>query len=111
LCSLADAIVKEERAVAYQTGATYAFMYQAVEDEAPSASGVYTIYTPQHWVYVGESDDIRRSLFGLLNEPSACMRRFGTLSFSFELVPPADRTARHRVLVAELKPECNGSGE
>ena len=29
----------------YETSETYAFMYQGVQEKAPSASGVYTIYT------------------------------------------------------------------
>ena len=81
----------------------YAFTYAGVH-EAPSASGVYTVYSPQRWVYVGESDDVRRSLYRLLNESSAWMDRFGPLSFSFERVPPAKRAACQVALVEELHP-------
>ena len=81
----------------------YAFTYAGVH-EAPNASGVYTIYSPQRWVYVGESDDIRRSLFRLLNESSIWMDRFGPLSFSFERLPPTERVACQQALVEELKP-------
>ena len=45
---------------------SYAFTYGGVH-EAPDASGLFTIYGPQRRVYVGESDDIRQSLYGLLN--------------------------------------------
>jgi hypothetical protein len=93
--------------MAYDVGQTYAFTYQGVEEKAPSASGVYTIYTAQQWVYVGESDNIRQSLFRHLNEPSACMDRFGPLSFSFERAPAAERVSRQQALVAELEPACN----
>ena len=82
---------------------SYAFTYAGVH-EAPDASGLYTIYSPQRWVYVGESDDIRRSLYRLLNDSSVWMDRLGPLSFSFERLPPDERSACQEALVAELKP-------
>jgi hypothetical protein len=82
---------------------SYAFTYAGVH-KAPNASGLYTIYNPQRWVYVGESDDIRKSLFGLLNDAAAWMDRFGPLSFSFERLPPDERAACKQALVEELNP-------
>lgn len=82
---------------------SYAFTYAGVH-EAPNASGLYTIFSPQRWVYVGESDDIRQSLFRLLNDSPAWMDRFGPLSFSFERLPQAERAASQQALVEELKP-------
>jgi len=49
------------------------FGYRAVQDKVPDASGLYTIYTARRWVYVGQSDDIRQSLFQHLNQPTACI--------------------------------------
>ena len=82
---------------------SYAFTYSGVR-KAPNASGVYTIYSPQQWVYVGESDDVRQSLFRLLNESTAWMDRYGPLSFSFEELSPAERAACQVALVEELHP-------
>ena len=93
--------------MAYDGGETYPLAYQAVQVKAPNASGVYTIYTSQRWVHVGESDDIRQSLFRQLNDPPACMARYGPLSFSFETVPTGERVARQQALVAALMPACN----
>jgi hypothetical protein len=84
----------------------YMFTFEAVRRKAPRASGVYTIYTARRWVYVGESDNIQQSLFRHLNEPGACMNRFGQLSFSFELAPAEERQARQHALTAELEPAC-----
>jgi hypothetical protein len=92
--------------VPYENDDAYAFGYRAVQDTAPNMSGVYTIYTSQRWLYVGESEDIKQSLFRHLNEPSACMARRGPLSFSFEVVPPAERVGRQQALVAALGPTC-----
>ena len=91
----------------YQVDEAFTFAYRAVREKAPSASGVYTIYSSQRWVYVGESDNIRQSLFRHLNEPNARMNQFGALSFSFEMAPAVERVSRQHVLVAELKPACN----
>jgi hypothetical protein len=92
--------------MAYEGGETYAFAYLAVQAKAPSESGVYTIYTSQQWVYVGESADIRQSLFRHLNEPDACIARRGPLSFSFEMVPATERVSRQQALVTALAPAC-----
>jgi hypothetical protein len=82
---------------------SYALTYAGVR-EAPNASGLFTIYSPQQYVYVGESDDIRQSLFRLLNDSTGWLDRFGPLSFSFERLEPAGRAACQQALVAELKP-------
>jgi hypothetical protein len=92
--------------MANEESETYPFTFEAVREKVPNASGLYTIYTAGRWVYVGESDDIRQSLFQHLNEPSASMNRFGPLSFSFELAPAAERTGRRHALISELEPAC-----
>ena len=92
--------------MAHQDSETYPFTFQAVREKAPTASGVYRLCTAQRWVYVGESDNIRQSLFRHLNEPSASMNRFGPLSFSFEVSPPAERKALQHALITELEPAC-----
>lgn len=89
-----------------QDTGTYPLTFEAAHEKAPNASGVYRIYTAHRWVYVGESDDIRESLFHHLNDPSAPMHRFGPLSFSFELAPAAERQALRHALIEELEPAC-----
>jgi hypothetical protein len=91
----------------YAPTQTFTLSFRAVQDVVPSESGVYTVYTPRHWVYVGESDDIRQSLFRHLNHPDACWAaERGPLSFSFEAATPTAREGRRRALVAELAPTC-----
>ena len=65
---------------------------------------MYAIYTSQRWVYVGESDNIRQSLFGHLNDATPCMRRYGPLSCTFELLPETECIARQLALTRELAP-------
>ena len=33
-------------------GETYMYTFEAVREKAPSASGVYTLFTPRRWVFV-----------------------------------------------------------
>jgi hypothetical protein len=82
---------------------SYTFTYAGVH-EAPNASGLFRIYSPARWVYVGESDDIRQSLFQLLNDSPSWMDRFGPLSFSFERVPAAERAVHQQAAVKALHP-------
>jgi predicted GIY-YIG superfamily endonuclease len=92
--------------VADQDSDAYMFTFEAVRRKAPSASGVYILFTARQWVYVGESEDIQRSLFRHLNGPDASINQFGPLSFSFELAPADERKARQQALIAELEPAC-----
>ena len=96
---------------AYDGGETYPFAYRAVHEKAPDASGVYTLFTPRQWIYVGESADIRQSLFRHLNEPPAWMIHSPPLSFSFEPVPAGERVSRKQALIAELGPAYNSAAE
>ncbi len=74
---------------------TYALGFRAVRDKVPGAPGVYTIYTSRRWLHVGESADMRQSLFRHLNEPDAGWAAEGLpLSFSFELAPAVRVDAR-----------------
>ena len=93
----------------HQNDDTFAFGFRAVQDRAPQASGVYTIYTSRRWLYVGGSDDIQNSLFGHLNDAGGCLSRRGSLSFSFELVAPAQRAGRQHALITALVPLCNAA--
>jgi hypothetical protein len=95
--------------MAYHVDDSFTFGFRAVRENAPSSSGVYTIYSSQRWVYVGDSDNIRQSLFLHLNDKNARMNGFGPLSFSFEMAPPIERVSRRNALVAELVPACNSS--
>jgi hypothetical protein len=54
---------------------SYAFTYAVVHRRRTLLAG--TIYSPQRWVYVGGSDDIRRSLYRLLDDSPMWMDRLG----------------------------------
>jgi len=85
------------------------FLYNAssVRQNAPAASGVYGIFTPHEWIYIGESQDIQARLLQHLNGDNACISTSGATSFSFELVPAQQRAVRQSALVLEYQPACN----
>jgi hypothetical protein len=80
-----------DASVKYPAGETYALGFRAVQDKAPSAAGLYGVFTSRRWLYVGESDNIRQSLFQCLNNPGACWTatEHRPLSFAFEIAPTA----------------------
>jgi hypothetical protein len=86
---------------------TYVFTPEAVREDAPSASGLYVIFTPERWVFIGASDNVRQALFQHLNSPDPCFQQYGPLSFSCELAAPTERADRRDALIAELRPVCN----
>ena len=80
----------------YPAGETYALGFRAVQDKAPSAAGIYAIYTSHRWLYVGETDDIRRSLFQRLNDPDA--------TWAESICRSPSRSKRCR----QSRPRCDG---
>jgi hypothetical protein len=90
---------------------TYVFTPEAVREDAPSASGVYAIFTPAEWVFIGASDDVRQALFEHLNAPLPCFQQYSPLSFSCELAAASERADRRDALIAELRPVCDTRAE
>jgi hypothetical protein len=73
------------------------FNQASIDANAPSQSGVYALYN-HGWVYIGESNDIRRRLHEHLNDPR--IMRYQPTGFCFEL-------ARQDALIAQLNPSAN----
>ena len=72
-----------------------------------NASGVYALWTGETWVYIGESDILRR-LLELFGSPRPCIAKYVRLVFGYELVSTeAQRVARQDQLIRELVPACN----
>ena len=86
---------------------TYAFDAEAVRDGAPEESGVYAIFTPTRWVFIGDSDNVRAALFQHLNTPNLCIYKYHPLSFSCELASRSERAGLREALLAELRPACH----
>jgi len=94
----------------FLTNTGFPFTEAGIAANAPRSSGVYGIYKPNTWIYVGESGDIQARLYEHLrgqSEQSGCILGYNPTGFIFELSAAANRVARERTLIAELNPVCN----
>ncbi len=94
----------------------FPFNHASILANAPTSSGVFALFTPKVWVYIGESDDVRRALLELeslfehvTTRPESWLWKYPTLAFGFLGAPAPERAARLKTLVEELKPECNAA--
>ncbi len=88
---------------------TNGFLYneQSVIDNAPPSSGVYSIFRENHWIYIGESGNIRdRLLEHIRRRENQRIDRSMPTHFAYELVA-VNRVARQDALILELNPSCN----
>jgi predicted GIY-YIG superfamily endonuclease len=85
----------------------FLFNRASILQHAPSASGVYGLWTATSWIYVGESNDIQRRLLEHFNGDNVLITRAAPTSFGFELSGAFQRVARQNALILELRPFCN----
>ena len=93
--------------VPFENQHSLAFTAVSVRKNAPPMSGVYGISSGREWIYVGQGDNILDELLQHLREPDSFMKSRHPTGFTFELCPPAGRTARQNSLVQELEPVSN----
>ncbi len=79
----------------------------SVRNNAPAASGVFGISSSREWIYIGETDDLRRQLLEHLFEANTFLKARVPTGFTFEICAPESRVARQSALVRELRPVCN----
>jgi hypothetical protein len=82
------------------------FNARAVQDHAPQQSGVYGISNASSWIYIGETDNIQRSLLERLASDHGTQLR-NPSGFVFEICHPALRADRQNRLVMEYEPSGN----
>jgi len=85
---------------------SYVFTARSIQESAPARSGVYGLFS-QHWIYIGEADDIRARLLQHLRGDDECIARYRPDGFVFETWPPSRRGERWDELVREFQPSCN----
>ena len=92
-------------------GNQYPYNESSIQANAPARSGVYVIDSPQNWIYVGESADVRDRLldhYSGATEQSNCIDRYDPATFDYELVSGRDaRKKRQDELIERLDPKCN----
>jgi hypothetical protein len=78
----------------------------SIKANAPQSSGVYAIYRAG-WIYIGESDDIQRTLLEHWNGDNACITTADPIGFVFEVCHQDERVRRQAALIARFRPRCN----
>jgi hypothetical protein len=74
---------------------------------APEESGVYGMFSPGKWIYIGHSSNIRKALLNYLRGQMPYVLQWQPKSFVFEALPYKKRIERHKVLVGHYQPVCN----
>jgi hypothetical protein len=79
----------------------------AINNFAPTQSGVYGLSNAREWIYIGETDNIRGALIDHLRDTDTPAMKMRPTGFVFEICDQARRPARQDRLVHEYGPACN----
>ncbi|MFM2125368.1 MAG: hypothetical protein RL328_1819 [Acidobacteriota bacterium] len=80
------------------------FNERGISFYAPSTSGVFGISNSQNWILVGETADIRATLFSYLRGNDPKLLGYGPTGFVFEQCPLEVRRQRQVQLRTEYRP-------
>jgi hypothetical protein len=80
------------------------FNVESVLAHVPEASGVYVLLTPDKWIYVGSSTNLRRALLQRL-QGDPLLTIWKPTAFAYQRVAPEQRGAAREALARELRPE------
>jgi hypothetical protein len=83
---------------------SYSFNQLSIFLHAPAKSGLYLLRTSARCIYVGETDNIRKSLLAHLRGDIPWITLWAPSHFSFELCREASRILRMSQLAAKLQP-------
>jgi hypothetical protein len=86
-------------------GKSYSFTQLSIFLKAPAKPGVYALYTSTRCICVGETDDLRETLYAHLKGDNPWITLWEPSNFSFELwAAGASRVERKNQLEKELQP-------
>jgi hypothetical protein len=83
---------------------SYSFNQLSIFLHAPAKAGVYLLHTSARCIYVGETDNIRKSLIAHLQGDIPWITVWAPGRFSFELCNDGSRTQLKNQLTARLQP-------
>ncbi len=83
------------------------FTQQDIESLKPGQKGVYGIFKPNEWIYIGKATDLRERMLQHIsgNDGNPCILRQKPTSWIAEVTNDID--ARERQLILEFNPICN----
>lgn len=88
----------------WQMAGGFSLNVRSVLNHAPAESGVYLIYSPAGWIYIGESADMRASLLQHVKSGNIRLAQATSALFAVECIPAESRAARQRELIWMLEP-------
>ena len=83
---------------------SHSFTQLSIFLNAPAKPAVYALHTANRCIYVGETENLRQSLYEHSRGDSPWITVWDPTNFCFELWPEASRTQRKNQLIRELKP-------
>jgi hypothetical protein len=83
---------------------SHSFNQLSIFLHAPAKSGVYLLRTSARCVYVGETENIRKSLLAHLHGDSPWINLWAPSGFSFELCSDESRVQLKNKLSVQLRP-------
>lgn len=83
---------------------SYSFNQLSIFLHAPAKSGVYLLRTSARCIYVGETENLRKTLLAHLHGDSPWISLWAPTQFSFELCSEASRIQVKSELTARLRP-------
>jgi excinuclease UvrABC nuclease subunit len=83
------------------------FTQQDIESLNPRQRGVYGIYRPGTWIYIGKADDLRARMFQHISgtDGNPCILRERPTNWIAEVTNSPD--LREQALILEFNPICN----
>jgi len=85
----------------------FALTRSSVLRNAPEESGVYGLFSPGKWLYIGHTFNIRKTLLDYLSGQMPYVLQWQPKYFVFELLPYKERIGRQKELIALCQPVCN----
>jgi len=87
---------------------SYSFAQLSIILHAPARAGIYLLRTSARCIYIGESENIRKSLLAHLYGDNPWIIVWAPSRFSFELCPDGSKTELKNELQARLQPVISG---
>ena len=89
---------------------SYSFTQLSIFLHTPAKSGVYLLHTPGRCIYIGETENLRKSLLAHFYGDIPWISVWAPSGFSFELCTDESRTQLKDQLTARLQPVISNPG-
>ncbi|MGE5302050.1 MAG: hypothetical protein ACM3TN_01895 [Alphaproteobacteria bacterium] len=83
---------------------SYSFTHLSIVLHAPARPGIYLLRTSARCIYIGETENIRKSLLAYLHGDDPWITVWAPSRFSFKLCSDASRTQLRDQLSVRLQP-------